>query len=810
MKKYIGKKTNLIEFPLGGIGAGNICVNGSGGLSGFSIRNRPGVRNNPYIYAAVCIKGEKNKIKVLEGQVPHERTFGMSGAATGLGDMPYGLPRFKECEFSSRFPFANIKLTDAAMPIDVAICAWSPFDPPNADNSSYPAAFLEYELKNSSADCVDGVFYFNTQNFSLIKKNDKAYTYKHKKGFIIYQPASGGGPEIEGGFSVSIDDPDTKVNTALFRGKWFDAASFMINTMLEGKSEDIAYPDGDKGSTAGGMLSVAFSLKPKETKKIRVQCCWYIPNSNMNEGPKEEESNCGCSCDCGSGCTPEKYYKPWYAGQFSNIEELTDYMKANVNRLYDASLLFSNTFYSMTLPEEVIEAVSANLSIIKSPTVLRQTDGKMWAWEGCVDDWGCCSGSCTHVWNYAQAISHLFPDLERSLRETEFFYSQAKDGHQQFRAALPIRDTEHSFVPAADGQLGGIIKLYREFTILGDIAFLRKYYPKAKESLDYCIHLWDPNREGAAIWPHHNTYDIEFWGADGMCTSIYLGALVAFVKMGELLGEDMNAYKELMEKSRNYLENKLFDGEFFIQNVEWEGLAVQQEYEACQPDEHLSPECALLIEKEGPRYQYGKGCISDGIIGAWLAEEAGLGPIADTDKIKSHLKSVYKYNFKTDFSDHINAQRPAYAFGNEGGLLLCSWPKGGRPALPFVYSDEVWTGIEYQVASHLIFMGCVEEGLTIVRTCRERYDGEKRNPYDEYECGHWYARALASYSLIESLTGVRYNAYEKTLYYKPQVDKPFVSFLSTDTGYGLCKYDGKEMKFETVSGHIEIKQTVKQ
>lgn len=809
MKKYTGKKTSSIEFPLGGIGAGNICFNGNGSLSGFSIWNKPGVHNMPYIYAAVCLKGETNRLKVLEGQVPYDRIFRYAGGSNGLGHLPYGLPRYSECEFSSRFPFANVKLTDHTMPIDVNITAWSPFDPPNADDSSYPMAIMEYELKNVSDRDAEGVYYFNVLNSTLMKKNDDAYTYRYGNGIVLYQPANKKEPTIEGAFSICIDDPATKVNTALFRGRWFDTSSFIINTMQECRSEDNSYPEGDDGETPGGMLSVAFSLKPGEVKKVRVQCCWYVPNSDQFEGPKEDK--CDCSCGCGSECTPESNnYKPWYTGQFDSVEKLADFIRSNVDRLYKGSRLFSDTFYSMTLPPEVVEAVSANLSIIKSPTVLRQPDGRMWAWEGCGDNWGCCSGSCTHVWNYAQAISHLFPGLERSLRETEFFHSQDERGHQQFRAALPIRDTEHTFVPAADGQLGGIIKLYRDFTILGDIVFLRKYYEKAKESIDYCISLWDPKREGATIWPHHNTYDIEFWGADGMCTSIYLGALTAFVKMGEILGENIEDYRQLMEKSKNYLENKLFNGEYFIQNVEWKGMKGQEDLEACMIEEKLSPECAELVEKEGPRYQYGTGCISDGIIGAWFAMEAGLGAIADENKIRSHLMSVYQYNFKADLRDHINPQRPTYAFGNEGGLLLCSWPKGGRPALPFVYSDEVWTGIEYQVASHLIFMGCVEEGLNIVKTCRERYDGEKRNPYDEFECGHWYARALASYSLIESLTGIRYDAYEKTLYYKPQLKEPFVSFLCTDTGYGLCNYDGHELKFEVIKGTIDVKKTVKQ
>ncbi len=76
------------------------------------------------------------------------------------------------------------------------------------------------------------------------------------------------------------------------------------------------------------------------------------------------------------------------------------------------------------------------------------------------------------------------------------------------------------------------------------------------------------------------------------------------------------------------------------------------------------------------------------------------------------------FTFKENLEDHANPQR-IYALGDEGGLLLCSWPRGNRPLLPFVYSNEVWTGIEYQVAAHLIYEGYVDEGVRIVRAAVE-------------------------------------------------------------------------------------------
>ena len=219
---------------------------------------------------------------------------------------------------------------------------------------------------------------------------------------------------------------------------------------------------------------------------------------------------------------------------------------------------------------------------------------------------------------------------------------------------------------------------------------------------------------------------------------------------------------------------------------------------------NYSPEAIDLLRKEGPKYQYGKGCLSDGVLGAWIADVCGLGQIVDNVKIRSHLMAVYKYNFQTDLSSHVNPQRPAYALGSEGGLLLCSWPKGGELSLPFVYSNEVWTGIEYQVASHLLLLGQVEEGLDIVRACRDRYDGRVRNPFSEIECGHYYARAMASYGLLQGLTGVRYDAVDKVLYLHPQVKGDFRSFLSTATGFGTVGVRDGEPFVDVKSGAIDV------
>ena len=441
--------------------------------------------------------------------------------------------------------------------------------------------------------------------------------------------------------------------------------------------------------------------------------------------------------------------------------------------------------------------------------MLRQKDGKLWGWEGCHDQSGCCNGSCTHVWNYAQAISHLFPSLERTLRETEYFIDQNDQGHQTFRANLPIRETIHNFHAAADGQLGGIMKIYREWRISGNNEWLKNIYPQVKKSMDYCIEEWDPEHVGALVEPHHNTYDIEFWGPDAMCTSFYLGALTAFIKLSDALGDENKLYTELLEKGKKLMETELYNGEYFIQKIKWEGLRAADPVQLGTKGIRInySPEALAILKKEGPKYQYGNGCLSDGVLGFWMARMCGMEDIGDIEKVDNHLLSVHKYNLKNDLSDHVNPQRASYAYGNEGGLLLCSWPLGGMPSLPFVYSNEVWTGIEYQVASHLMLEGYVKEGLDIVKACRKRYDGLIRNPFNEYECGHWYARAMASYGMLEGLTGVRYDAIDHTLYIDSKIGD-FTSFLATETGFGNVGLKNGKPFLNVVSGEIDAKKVM--
>jgi hypothetical protein len=279
--------------------------------------------------------------------------------------------------------------------------------------------------------------------------------------------------------------------------------------------------------------------------------------------------------------------------------------------------------------------------------------------------------------------------------------------------------------------------------------------------------------------------------------------------MGKALHEDVGLYESLFDSGLKKMEMELFNGEYFRQIVDWQELSAQypQAYEwRVFFSDWVTPDTLALAASEGPPYQYGNGCLSDGAIGAWLAWACGLEDIIDSKKVRSHLQSVYRYNFRRNLSTNINCNRLSFACGNEGGLLLCTWPKGGAPTLPMMYSGEVWTGIEYQVATHMIALGMVDEGLELVCTARARYDGQTRNPFDEIEAGHWYARAMASYSLLQAISGARFDAVDRILYLRPAIKGDFRCFLSTATGYGTVGIQNGAPFLHVVSGEIPYRE----
>ena len=826
-RTFTGDRTTQIAVPIGGLGAGTVCMNGYGGLQDFSIRTRPETTALPEgfsansaeaAFAVLHVKGEPAVTKLVEGPFPPFKIFdqGLQGQGLRRGGFE-GFPRFARCTFEGEYPFGVARLSDPAVAVDVTVTGWNPFIPLDDKNSGIPCAILEYELHNKSARAVEYEFSYHLSHLAPGCKPDSASSRNAViagKGAYLTNDEE---PHAEAFGSAALvavaETPRVKAMWLRSPGWEVDALSAVWREVSGGTfAENNGTNAVDHAGRNGASILLPGRLAAGAKRTHRVVIAWHFPNCYLREGGKAEDTGIkgGVGCRVEDADRPAPW-RPFYAGVWQDAREVAMYVEENYTSLRKRTVAFKEALFSSTLPPYVLDAVSANLGILKSPTVLREENGNVWGWEGCFPDSGCCHGSCTHVWNYAQAMPHLYPRLERTLRDLELARSMDERGHVTFRGAIPDGPVDHSFHAAADGQLGGVMKVYRDWQISGDTEWMRRMYPLVKRSIDYGIRTWDPERRGALFEPHHNTYDIEFWGAEPMCSTIYLGALCAMAKMAAAAGEeaDARAYEELGKRAAAFLDGQLFNGEYYEQKVQYEGLKDTSFARSIADVNEHSSEMQQLLKREGPKYQYGPGCLADGVIGAWMAKIYGIDTPLEREHVRSALGAIFKHNFKTDLSGHANAQRPGYALGHEPGLLVCSWPRGGKPTLPFVYSDEAWTGIEYQVASHLIEEGLVEEGLTIVQAARSRYEGKTRNPWNEYECGNWYARAMANYAVLGALAGFRYSAVAKTLHFAPKLAvRPFRSFFSTASGFGVIALDERSLGIHVIEGELAVRKLV--
>jgi hypothetical protein len=441
----------------------------------------------------------------------------------------------------------------------------------------------------------------------------------------------------------------------------------------------------------------------------------------------------------------------------------------------------------------------ANLSTLVSTTCFRTADGEFHGFEGVNDKGGCCHGNCTHVWNYETATAHVFPSLSRSLRRSAFGYCLDDQGLMYFRQLLPdgIERSGHS---AADGQMGQIIKVYIDWQLSGDDAFLREFYPKAKRALSFSWIPggWDADRDGVMEGVQHNTYDVEFYGPNPLCGVYYLGALRACEEMAKAAGDTGFAQecRRLFDSGSKWIDANLFNGEYYVQKV--------QAFPADKIAKGLRSNMGA-DDPEHPEYQVGDGCLVDQLLGQYLAEIAGLGPLLAAPNIRKTLESIWKYNHKASVATHDSVQR-TYVLNDEAALLVCDYGKGTRPKIPFPYYAEAWTGLEYSTAALMMYHGMADRGVQAFTEARRRYDGVRRNPWDEPECGHHYARAMSSWSGMVALSGFSYRGPEKRVVLAPKGPMPFRSFWSAGPGWGSYSVAVNRLEIGVVEGELAVQR----
>ena len=427
---------------------------------------------------------------------------------------------------------------------------------------------------------------------------------------------------------------------------------------------------------------------------------------------------------------------------------------------------FAGALASSALPEPVKDAVSANLSVLKTPTVLRLEDGSLWGWEGCNERTGSCEGSCQHVWNYAYALPYLFPDLERSLRENTVKYALMPSGATKFRVPLPLGRDLGAFRACVDGQMGEVIKCYREWKLSGDTPWLLSVAPAVLKMLDYACSpenpdAWDADGDGVLEGRQHHTLDMELFGPCSWLEGFYLLALDCGARIADAAGlpEKAEEYRKRYDNGKRWTAEHLFNGSYFCQRIDLTDKGTVDRFGAANA--YWNDEAKQI------KYQVGEGCIIDQMLADWHAGLIGLDGVFDREQKRTALRSLFRNNYTPSMRKITNMWRN-FAVNDEAGTLICTYPEGAeKPAIPVPYCEEVMTGFEYAFAGLLIQNGMTEEGETVVRAVRDRYDGKKRNPFNEIECGSNYARSMASFALLPIYSGFTFDMTEGYIGFAP-------------------------------------------
>lgn len=789
---YTADDTEAV-FPLGGIGTGTVSLTSRGRLQDFELFNKPDKNNEqPYTFFALHHCGRNTGVKhtkILEAELrePYSHSHGFHAWNF------MGAPRFEDSRFTVEYPVAHLELIDEEIPLAVSLEAYSPFVPLDAEKSGIPGIYFTWKVENKSNEeqevCIalsaanlagwvnkrdvfsKGLYHTGSRNI-LHEDDDFTAILMHNE-----EIAHTSSDYTEMAIAVHAREGQSIQSKEKWQeGQWWDGMQDFWNDFSE---EGIVQSSDDLVQETRavhhspftiGSLALDASIDPGECEYFTFVYTWYHPN-RIKSWPQNLPAR--DTVQDGPDSLVSNYYARW-----GRPVEVIRHLLADEGFYEQVAKDFITAWYDSDVAEPILDAVAANLTTIRSQTCFRVDDGKFFAWEGCFDFEGSCPGNCTHVWNYAQTLAYFFPELERSMRETEYFEELRDNGKMNFRALNYLDGFSDDYHPASDGQLGSIARVYREWCISGDDAWLKSIWPQVKRSLEFAKNTWDLDQDGVLEAMQHNTYDIEFYGISTLANSIWLTALKAIEEMAKCLDElELASWASETEKTcAAVLDKECFNGEYYRQNID---------------------------DVNAHKYQYGEGLLADQLLGVTWAEQLGLDVSLLDENVKSAVKAIYQYNIPNKMRDVANLQR-TYAINDEQGLVLCAWPHGGKPRIPFVYSDEVWPGVEYSVASLLISKGFYEEGERLVSIVRSRFNGKNRNPWNEPECGHHYARSLASFGPYLAYTGMQVKMQDNRIRLSPKASGRY--FVICAKGWGTVDFDLENKSIELNNYYGDLDQ----
>jgi non-lysosomal glucosylceramidase len=749
LSRYDHEHTQAIALPVGGIGTGFFALGGRGQLTEWQLMSRPNRGWRPP-YAHLLLRTQRNigqqeeiKLRVLEAQSDADL-----GADFGAPGTLMGVARFPHARFEAAYPFGRVILEDKSdVPVRAVIEAFNPLIPHDTPNSSLPFGLLTITLTNITPLPVHATLTLLMTNIigtdgivSDLKDNvtetAEAAGWRGMKFYKARELRT-----AQNGTMAFLTDAQ-EVHIARrwpFQGSpWNGEALGIIDSLLQtGRLPDadpnVPCPPSPNDTWHSSLTMVLPPLASNESRTVHLLITWHFPLRNLQEE---------------GWWSPEAGQDPiqtnWYATQFQDALDVARGVIPRLPDLREKTIAFVKSVVEHPAPHALREAALFNLTPLRTHTCFRLADGTFLGWEGCAGQSGCCIGSCTHVWNYEVATLSLFPDLHRSMLESHLNYGVVQDGGERFRLSLPLINPTW-YGAAADGQMGLIVRVYSQY--LNDKehdgeAWLRKVYPTVKRMLAFAWLPggWDADKDGVMEGSQHNTYDVEFFGPNPLCTGWYLAALEATARMAEIVGDAdfANTCRELRKKGAYWVDNNLYNGQYYQQQI-------------TAPPAQPAPMTAVTGEYHNPhpQFQLGEGCLIDQLVGQYRANRCGLGDLLDRFHIRQTLASIFQYNHHESLRDHYNNMR-TFATPEEAGTVICSYPLGHRPERPFPYFGECMTGFEYQFAVLLLDYGMRDEAVRVVEAVRNRHDGKKRNPFNEPECGSYYARSMAAWALLKA------------------------------------------------------------
>ena len=736
VSKYFKSKNelNFIGMPVGGINTGTVYLGGDGRLWLWDIFNsqQEGIDPKSVDWGTELHVGKKVRSRDGSAYVqpakdirPMEQGFAFKiqvGKQTYLKKMI--ADDWDEIVFEATYPMAKIRYISKELPVEITANVYSPFIPLDEKSSGLPCTIYSFSIKNNSPMPVsvsilgwlENKVSIRSAGLKDIRKNEMLSEGKLKtvQGSINLN-----------GSLLQLQDPDFGTLAIASLGgdsKAITDLQFPI-TLASFAQQNEKYTEKTTDQQLIAAVRSEYQIKPGATTEAHFSIAWHFANLKLNQAIQDKG----------------RYYANW----FSSASEVLTYVHHNFSSLSTTSTLWKNTWFDSSLPWWFLERTFSNISTLATTTTHRFRSGRFYAWEGV----GCCEGTCTHVWQYAQAVGRIFPGIERDTRERiDLGLSLQPDGMIWYRGEVVK-------TAAIDGQAGTILRIYREHQMSADHKFLSKNWEKIKLATEWVIRQ-DKNQDGMEDTPIENTLDA-VWDGEiawlvGLCIAAVkaAGAMAAEMKDSEF---EKICTDYVIKGSKN-MEEKLFNGEYFIH----------------RPDEIKGR------EKLGSY----NTCHIDQVYGQSWSHQVALGRIIDQEKTLKALQSLWKYNFTPDVGPYIKERtggRP-YALAGEGGLVMNTNPKnetrpyGDNITWQLGYFHECMSGFEHQVASHMMAEGMTDEAMVITRMIHDRYHAAKRNPFNEIECSDHYARAMASYGTFITACGFEYHGPNGHMAFNPKLN----------------------------------------